>query len=172
MKIPGVAWRAMSAYDLPAVAEIAGAVHPKFPEAPEVLAERHSLYHNGAYLLEIGERPAGYILSHPWRFGALPALNSLLGALPADPDTYYLHDLALLPVARRIGAGGMMVEALTRHAEARGLRQMSLVAVHGSASFWRRHDFLPVDVPERAGKLLSYDADALYMVRRLDPPGD
>jgi hypothetical protein len=49
---------------------------------------------------------------------------------------------------------------------------MSLVAVHGSASFWRRHDFLPADVPELAGKLLSYDTDALYMVRRLDPPGD
>jgi ribosomal protein S18 acetylase RimI-like enzyme len=172
MRHPDMNWRTMSALDLRAVEAIAAVVHKDFYESPEVLAERVALYPFGAHLLEIGERPVGYVLSHPWTAGVVPALNSLLGALPADPDTYYLHDLALLPVARRIGAGGMMVEALTRHAEARGLRQMSLVAVHGSASFWRRHDFLPVDVPELAGKLLSYDADALYMVRRLDPPGD
>lgn len=167
MKIPGVAWRAMSAYDLPAVAEIAGAVHPKFPEAPEVLAERHSLYHNGAYLLEIGERPAGYILSHPWRFGALPALNSLLGEIPADADTYYIHDLALLPVARRIGAATFMTNALAKHARAHGFPTMSLVAVNGSQGFWGRHEFEVAEAPHLIEKLASYDDEARLMVRRL-----
>ena len=38
------------------------------------------------YLLELGDRPAGYVLSHPWRYGSLPALNAPLGALPADAD--------------------------------------------------------------------------------------
>ena len=167
MKIPGVAWRAMSAYDLPAVAEIAGTVHPKFPEAPEVLAERHSLYHNGAYLLEIGERPAGYILSHPWRFGALPALNSLLGEIPADADTYYIHDLALLPVARRIGAATFMTNALAKHARAHGFPTMSLVAVNGSQGFWGRHEFEVADAPHLIEKLHSYEDDAHLMVRHL-----
>ena len=157
----------MSAYDLPAVAEIAGAVHPKFPEAPEVLAERHSLYHNGAYLLEIGERPAGYILSHPWRFGALPALNSLLGEIPADADTYYIHDLALLPVARRIGAATFMTNALAKHARAHGFPTMSLVAVNGSQGFWGRHEFEVAEAPHLIEKLASYDDEARLMVRRL-----
>ena len=87
MKFPGVAWRAMTGYDLPAVEQIAGAVHPGLLRSPEVLAERQRLYLHGAYLLEVNERPAGYVLSHPWRSGTLPALNTLLGELPAEPPT-------------------------------------------------------------------------------------
>lgn len=167
MKIPGVTWRNMSAYDLPAVAEIAGIVHPKFPEAAEVLAERQQLYHNGAYLLEIGERPAGYVLSHPWRFGSLPALNSLLGEIPADADTYYIHDLALLPVARRIGAATFITNALAKHARAHGFPTMSLVAVNDSQGFWGRHEFEVADTPHLSEKLMSYEDEARLMVRRL-----
>jgi ribosomal protein S18 acetylase RimI-like enzyme len=167
MKIPGVTWRAMSAYDLPAVVEIAAAVHPKFPEAPEVLAERQSLYHIGAYLLEIGERPAGYILSHPWRLGTLPALNSLLGEIPGDADTYYIHDLALLPVARRVGAATFITNALAKHARAHGFPTMSLVAVNGSQGFWDRHEFAVADAPHLSEKLHSYEAEARLMVRQL-----
>ncbi len=48
MKLPGVDWRALTGYDMPAVVQIAGVVHPAFFEAPEVLAERQRLYHNGA----------------------------------------------------------------------------------------------------------------------------
>ena len=57
-----------------------------------MLAEKQRLYHNGAYLLEVNERPAGYVLSHPWRLDDLPALDRLLGALPPEPDTYYITD--------------------------------------------------------------------------------
>ena len=34
-----------------------------------------------------------------------PKLDTLLGQLPAQPDTYYLHDLALLPGSPAINAG-------------------------------------------------------------------
>jgi hypothetical protein len=160
-------WRTMSAYDLDAVIGIAELVHADFYESAEVLAERQALYPNGAHLLEIGERPVGYVLSHPYRRNALPALNTRLGALPAEADSYYLHDLALLPVARRMGAGQFITEVLARHAAARGFATMSLVAVNGSEAFWARQAFRPLDLPELAGKLLSYDASARYMVRAL-----
>ena len=68
-----VAWRTMTAFDMPAVDSIAAQVHPGFFEAPEVLAERQQLYRNGCYLLEISEKATGYVLSHPWRAGNLPA---------------------------------------------------------------------------------------------------
>ena len=167
MKLPGVAWRAMTGYDLDAVAHIAGIVHPRFHEAPDVLAERQQLYFPGAYLLEVNERPAGYVLSHPWRAGTLPALNTLLGSLPEDSDTYYIHDLALLPVARRVGAASHITEALAKHARARGYPTMSLVAVNASEGFWARHEFVAVDMPELAPKLASYEPDARLMMRRL-----
>lgn len=167
MKIKDLAWRAMTVYDLPAVESIAAKVHPDFFEAPAVFAERQQLYRNGAYLLEIGERPAGYIFSHPWRSKSLPPLNSLLGAIPADADTYYLHDLALLPVARRMGAASYIVEALIKHARAQGFATMSLVAVNGSQGFWERHGFAVAEAPELAEKLATYEDQARLMVKRL-----
>ncbi len=167
MKLPGVAWRTMTGYDLDAVARIANTVHPDFYESPEVLAERQRLYHHGAYLLEVNERPAGYVLSHPWRLGSLPALNTLLGQLPELSDTYYIHDLALMPVARRVGAASYITNALSKHARAQGFPTMSLVAVNGSQGFWERHEFEVVDIPELFPKLLSYASEARLMVRRL-----
>jgi ribosomal protein S18 acetylase RimI-like enzyme len=167
MKIAGVTWRNLTGYDMPAVIQIAAQVHPSFFESAEVLAERQRLYHNGTYLLEIGERPAGYVLSHPWRLGQLPALNALLGELPAQSDTYYIHDLALLPVARRIGAASFIVEALRKHAAAHGFPTMSLVAVNGSQGFWERHGFAVADRPDLLQKLTSYEDAARFMVRQL-----
>jgi ribosomal protein S18 acetylase RimI-like enzyme len=167
MKIPGVAWRSLTGYDMPAVEKIAATVHPDFFESLEVLAERQRLYFHGTYLLEVNERPAGYVLSHPWRFGDLPALNTLLGDLPAGSDTYYIHDLALLPVARRIGAASFITEALAKHARAHGYPTMSLVAVNGSQGFWERHGFAVEDRPDLTQKLASYEDSARLMVRRL-----
>jgi ribosomal protein S18 acetylase RimI-like enzyme len=167
MKLPGVAWRAMTGYDLDAVVEIAGIVHPDFFESADVLAERQRLYHFGAYLLEVNERPAGYVLSHPWTLRTLPRLNSLLGGLPETTDTYYIHDLALLPVARRVGAASYITSALAKHARAHGFPTMSLVAVNGSMGFWERHEFTETDIPELFPKLLSYEPEARLMVRRL-----
>jgi GNAT superfamily N-acetyltransferase len=167
MRHRDIAWRTMTAFDLTAVDAIANQVHPDFFEASDVLAERQALYPNGCYLLEIGERPAGYVLSHPWRQGSLPALNTLLGALPTDADTYYLHDLALLPVTRRIGAASFIVEALIKHAAAQGFASMHLVAVNGSRGFWERHGFVVDVVPALAEKLRSYEDSAAYMVRPL-----
>ncbi len=167
MKLPGVAWRALTGYDLPAVEQIAAAVHPAFPESGEVLAEKLRLYHNGAYLLEVNERPAGYVLSHPWRLDDLPALDRLLGALPADPDTYYLHDIALLPVARRIGAATFIVDALVKHAGAHGFPSISLVAVNGSTGFWEKRGFVVEERNEFDAKLATYEPAARLMLRRL-----
>ncbi|QDZ12365.1 GNAT family N-acetyltransferase [Devosia ginsengisoli] len=160
-------WRAMTTFDLPAVEAIAARVHPAFPEAMAVFAERQSLYPEGTRLLELGGVPSGYILSHPWRFKALPALNSLLGAIPPDADTYYLHDLALLPTARGTGAAAMIVGDILRHARASGFPSASLVAVNGSVPFWYKHGFREVAAPELADKLGSYEQAARLMARRL-----
>lgn len=157
----------MTAYDLAAVQKIADVVHPGFYEAPEILAERQKLYRNGCYLLEVGERPTGYVLSHPWR-DTPPALNAALGELPADASTYYVHDLALMPVARRVGAASQIINALTKHAAARGFATMSLIAVNGSQGFWEKHGFAVADRPELATKLASYEPAAKLMVKRLD----
>ena len=167
MRIAEAVWRQMTTFDQPALESIAAKVHPGFFERPEVLAEKQSLYRPGASLLEIGERPTGYVLSHPWRTGNLPKLDTLLGALPADPDTYYIHDLALLPVARRIGAAAQILAALEKHASALELPTISLVAVNNSQPYWEKQGFAVAEDPALEAELLGYEAAARYMVKPL-----
>lgn len=162
-----VAWRAMTGYDFDAVFDIANRVHPGFFEAHEVLAEKFALYRNGCYLLEVSEKPAGYVLSHPWKRGSLPALDTLLGAIPKDADTFYIHDLALLPLTRGVGAAGKIVDGLTKHAVAMGFPTMSLVAVNGSIPFWEKQGFAVEDRPELTDKLAAYEDAARYMVKAI-----
>ncbi len=155
--------RVSDADDVERVGEI---VHPDHPEDGGVLAERLRLFPPGCLVLE-GERGVeGYAVAHPWRFGRPPKLNTLLGALPAGADTFYLHDLALLPAARGGRWGSAAVDRLAAVAETAGLRTLSLVAVGGSAGFWRRHGFAPVLQPDAAAALASYQG-ASFMAREL-----
>jgi len=167
MKFKDAEWRTMTGFDLERVVAIAAEVHPNFPEDAEVLAERQLAYRDGAYFLEIGDRPAGYVLSHPWLFGDPPALNSRLGEIPASADTFYVHDLAILPVARRIGAASYILAALEKHARARRFATMSLVAVNQSQRFWERHGFAPLEIAGLADKLAGYEPAARLMVKPL-----
>ncbi len=89
----------------------------------------------------MGGKTEAYVVSHPWRRLEAPALNSLLGTLPATPSTFYIHDLALAPAVRNTGAASQIVAWLAERALADGIRQMSLIAVNGSAGFWQRQGF-------------------------------
>lgn len=161
-------WRAMEAADLAAVERVAAHVHPDYPEDEAVFAERLSLCPEGCLVLA---RPLGdlegYVVAHPWRLGQPPALNSLLGALPAAADTLYVHDIALLPACRGGGAAGRVLRRLEELARRRGLPSLSLVAVGGSPGFWLRQGFREQADEALRGKLRSYDDAARYMVKGL-----
>ena len=160
-------WRPMAESDLSDVASIADRVHPAFPEDPAIFAERHHLHPEGCWVLDRDDGPAGYLVSHPWRTGAVPALNALLGRLPPQPDLFYIHDLALLPAARGSGAPRPIVERIARHARDQGLAQMALVAVNGSIPFWRRFGFQVQDGMVPAETLRHYEDSARLMTRSL-----
>lgn len=157
----------MAATDLDTVAAIAAAVHPAFPEDAAVFAERLRLYPAGCLMLDGDGGATAYCLSHPWHAGDPPALNTPLGALPAQPTTYYIHDIALMPQARGSGAATTMVARLIALAEAERLPTLSLIAVNGSGGFWRRHGFRAVTDAALTARLASYDATATYMERTI-----
>ncbi len=171
MSMSPPSWRPMVAADLPAVMAAAAEVHPDYPEGEAVFAERLALHPAGCLVLAGGEGLGGYVLSHPWRLGQVPALDSLLGALPDDADAYYIHDLALLPTARGGGAASDCVSRLATHASASGFARMALVAVGNSAGFWRRQGFREAHDEALARKLASYDSAARYMIRDLKDDG-
>jgi GNAT superfamily N-acetyltransferase len=161
-------WRPMTAADLHAVQAVAGLVHPAYPEDEAVFAERLRLVPEGCHVLVDEEGLLlGYLVSHPWPVGAAPALNALLGEIPAGPANWYIHDLALLPEARGSGAARRIIAQVADSARRAGCTGLALVAVNDSAEFWLRHGFRPVDDPALAGKLASYDDAARYMRREL-----
>ncbi|KRE17856.1 hypothetical protein ASE63_01275 [Bosea sp. Root381] len=161
-------WRPMTAVDLHAVLAVAGLVHPAYPEDEAVFAERLALAPEGCHVLVDEEGLLlGYLVSHPWPAGAVPALNALLGGIPAGTGNWYIHDLALLPEARGSGAAGRIIAQVAGLARQAGCTGLALVAVNDSAEFWLRHRFRLVDDPALAAKLASYDDAARYMRRDL-----
>lgn len=166
-KAPTMFWRAMATADLPAVKAIADRAHVAYPEDAEVFAERLALFASGCFVLaNVGGVLLGYVVSHPWRFAQPPPLNTLLRDIPEHADSYYIHDLALLPEARGAGAASRMVDKLTAFAAGAGFAALSLVAFNHSAAFWRVHGLEPVDAPDIAATLESYGREALFMLRR------
>lgn len=162
----GTGWRLMASADLPAVMRIAGLVHPAYPEDEAVFAERLQLAPQGCHVLAGHEGVLqGYLVSHPWPAGAVPALNSLLGEIPAGTTNWYIHDLALLPEARGGKAAGRIVAEIIEQAMRAGCTSLALVAVNDSAGFWRRQGFQEVHEPALDRKLASYDDAARYMRR-------
>lgn len=167
----GRQWRTMSIADLPSVSALAARIHPDYPEDDAVFAERLRLYPQGCRVLEGEHGLVAYIVSHPWRHLEPPPLNALLGALPSQPSTFYIHDLALAPEMQGTGAAAGIVALLADHASASGLSSMSLIAVNGSAGFWQRQGFEAVHDPLLESKLRSYSDDARFMARALQASG-
>ncbi len=160
----------MAQADLPAVLRIAAEVHPGYPERNEVFAERLALHPGGCLVLDGEGEPLGYCISHPWR-GEPPALDTLLDALPPQPLGWYLHDVALLPAARGLGAPAALLACLRERAAAAGLQSLYLTAVNKSAPYWRRQGFeeVPAKDAKQREKLRSYGPDARLMVAAVPP---
>ncbi|HWK42900.1 MAG TPA: GNAT family N-acetyltransferase [Croceibacterium sp.] len=127
--------------DVGAVTAISDAVHGDFTEPSSVYAERLELYPAGCFVLEHQDAIAGYLVSHPWLRESSPALGQPLGAIPGDTDTYYLHDIALLPVARGTGAGRGAIALIKAQALTGGFPDITLTAVNGADRFWAAQGF-------------------------------
>jgi ribosomal protein S18 acetylase RimI-like enzyme len=154
----------MLAYDLAAAHGLSMRVHPGHPERAEVLAEKFRLYPSGCFVLEAGGAIAGYCFSHPWARGTIPALDGLLGALPTNPTTYYVHDLTLDEAVRGQGQGRAIVPLLFEAARSLGLVHVSLVAVNRRGPFWQAAGFSRTsDEALQAAAQAKYGAGAVHM---------
>ena len=161
-------WREMRVDDIDGVVAVAAACFPEHFEARICFQERQALYPLGCFVLAAEDAIAGYLIAYPHPFGAIPALNSLLGELQETSQALYLHDLALHPDVRGGGFARPILDRLFNLAQDRGIRCIHLVAVNGSMPFWERMGFTPVSIsPELTRKLQTYGGDAGYLVRNL-----
>lgn len=174
--------RPMAEADADAVLAVQRAAYPPSHwEGWAVLGRKLALWPAGCWVaVDETDTVQAYLFSHPGRANAPPPLHGVLDALPDAPDAYAVHDLALHPRAQGQGLGARLWQQALASAQAAGLRTLSLVAVQGSAGFWQRQGFVPVEPSElndlndpdaaRAlvDKLASYGADAVFMHRAGD----
>jgi len=161
-------WRPMEAGDLDRVMALADRCHPGLPEDRAVFAERLALYPHGCLVLAGPAGIGGYAVAHPIRAFAPPALGALLGAIPADADQFYIHDVVVAPERRGGGVSGEAIRLLLE--EAAAFPSAALVSVYGTAGFWSRFGFRPAKGVDMKAKLRPYGDDAVFMVRT-NPPG-
>lgn len=158
----------MTAQDLGAIGDIAAQVHPQYPERPEIFADKLAFCADGCM---VGENPGGlvvgYAFAHPWTIGLPPLLDAPLGPRPACADCLHLHDVAVLPEWRGMGATAQVLDALLGLATSTHVAALTLVAIAGQDGFWRARGFspfAPVGTPlER--RLASYGGACAYMIR-------
>lgn len=151
----------MTGGDLPACLALADLLFPDHPEDPACFTERLGLSPSTCLVLDGSGGIRGYAIAYPWRRGALPPLNGMLGALPGQPDVLYIHDLAVHPDLAGRGLARAALALLRERASSTGLTAMALVAVNHSQAFWTERGFSLQ--PADPAKLATYGADARYM---------
>lgn len=151
-------WRPARAGDAEGIAALAAVALGSYGEAAVLYGERIALAPDGCLALERDGTLIGHFISHPWRRGAVPELHAPLGAIPADADSWYIHDVVISPEARGGGFAAAALEIVARAATAHGIDRLSLIAVGGADAYWGRLGFTP-------GPHVTALPDAVYMER-------
>lgn len=157
-------WRLATLDDLSAIMTIQDQVHTLLPEREAVFADKlHAFAQGCGVLVDDRGRAVGYGISHPWLLDDVPPLDTELPALPRQADCLFVHDVALLPLARGRGAGRAFVVQASGIAAGRGYRALALVSVYGTAPLWGSCGFAPRTSAALEDKLAAYGAGAVYM---------
>ena len=148
-------WRSMLISDLSRVNDIANHIHADFFEAPEVFEEKLTLYPQGCFVFET-DQVEGYAFTHPWVLMKPPKLNSFLTTIEGA-DSYYIHDVVLLPTVRGQHNVEKLFELLNNTFDT-----MSLISVNQSTNYWNKFGFEKVELD-----VSNYSDDATYMIRKI-----
>lgn len=147
--------------DWPAILALQAAAYHAFdPESEAVMRSKQQLGPHSCLVAEAAGEVVGYCLAHPWRADEPAGLDTLYPA-PAGHGSLYIHDVVVSETCRGQG----IAEAFLHWLEQKMPRlpaQLSLVAVQGADSFWRRHRFRAVACRK---ELDAYGPGAVYMQR-------
>ena len=164
--------RALTVDDLPGLLAVQHACYGEgFIEGAEVFARRLANPAQCSLVLKDGGRVCAYLAAYDSMLGKVTPLHGDFEVVP-QPDTLYLHDMAVLPPLAGRGMARALLDPLWRQAQARGLRQSALVSVQGSQGFWERHGYAaqPLHDAAQRQRLAAYGVGAVYMVRGLNFP--
>ncbi|MFD3587860.1 GNAT family N-acetyltransferase [Streptomyces sp. NPDC058683] len=138
-------------------------------EGRAALRSRADASPDTCFVLDVGSRPAGYLLALPYPSFGYPDLarTEAPALLARSPRNLHLHDIVVTERLRGRGLGRRLLDHLTLTARSRGFERISLIAVGHSEPFWSAHGFTPYPGISPGG----YGANAVYM-SRLHARGD
>ena len=124
----------MEQSDLPIIHELSNRIYlGRYHEELVIFEEKFRLFPQGCFALEYDSSEIiGYCFSHPWMLEIPPALNTLLGTLPINASTYFIHDLAIAEAYRGNGLATLLLRVVSTIAKINRLRHVTLIAVNGS----------------------------------------
>ncbi|MEV5936433.1 GNAT family N-acetyltransferase [Streptomyces sp. NPDC052079] len=138
-------------------AEVYGPV--SLSEGRDALESRGRASPETCFVLEAGDRIAGYVLSLPYPPSRYPDLTRAEDK-PFGSRNLHLHDLVVAEELRGRGLGGRLLRHLTAAAASRSYDRISLVSVGGTASFWAGHGYRP---EPGVAPPVGYGEGAVYM---------
>lgn len=157
--------------DLDAVLRVQAECYgPAMQEPAAVVRARLAAAGDTAFAASVDGALLGYLFAYRSLLGSVTPLGAAY-APARDPDTLYLHDLAVSPQA----AGRGLARRLARHAAELARREAlawcALVSVQDSQSFWKRLGYRAAGCqePDAARALASYPPVAVYMTRPAHP---
>lgn len=135
--------RSLESADVSAVLSVqADAYLPELLESGETFARKINLFPRGCLGCFEGENLLGYVFSQPWYGTEIIPLDAHLSEIPALPDCYYIHDLAIRKAGRARGIGRRLIDSLFIIADSLGIQRFMLVSVQSSEPFWQRWGFV------------------------------
>jgi ribosomal protein S18 acetylase RimI-like enzyme len=163
----GAMVRPMVEADLQAVLAVQAACYPPaMQEAPEVVLARLRAAPGTTLLACDEEGVCAYAFAYPSLRGKVTPLGAEF-TLPDDPDTLYIHDLAVAPRALARGLARLLARQLMERGRAQGLRHAALVSVQDSRRFWEGLGYRVAADRPPCPALASYPDGALYMTGAL-----
>lgn len=164
--------RPLQLADLPAVMEIQRLCYgDAYVEGQALFARRLASPANCSLVALHGGAVVAYLAAYWSVVAKVTPLHGDFEACP-QPDTLYLHDMAVHPAQAGQGLTRRLLAPLWPQALRRGMRYSALVSVQGSQDYWCRHGYsvYPLQDPLQQQRLRSYGDEAVYMLRAL--PGD
>lgn len=170
MTKPDVLIRKMQEDDLDAVIQIqALAYSDDFLESPQVFARKLQLAPDFCWVAQQVDQVLGYLFSHPWINHLPPALHTPLELLPSSADTWFVHDMAILPGARGMGLASRLYQMAQKTAHDYQLQDSLLVAMPGVDAFWSNHGYQKITElsHQQQLKLAQYGPGSQLMCRKM-----
>jgi len=169
--LPKLVLRAMTPADVPAVMQIQARCYgPPMQESEATIRARLAASPDLSWVANADGGTGAYLVAYRSRLGKLGALGAPFD-IDVDPDSLYLHDLAVDPGCKGLGLGPALVRMALRKADDESLPYSSLVSVQSSKEFWERQGYAVwtgLDA-HQASHLETYSGQAWYMVNRLKP---